>query len=92
MVDLGRSEVTAPWVWKTPNAYRMDSDQKTWFADHVQAQIDDLQASGIGFAGLLIDPIFAPTGVAVYADKDGSPLTVCSVKRPSSSCRAARTC
>ncbi len=55
----------APWVRTVPapDAYRVDGDLGTWFAEHVQAQIDDLQASGIGFAALLIDSIFASDGV-----------------------------
>ncbi|MGB2948911.1 MAG: aminotransferase class III-fold pyridoxal phosphate-dependent enzyme, partial [Rhodococcus sp. (in: high G+C Gram-positive bacteria)] len=40
-----------------------DGDLGTCFAEHVQVQIDDLQASGIGFAALLIDSIFASDGV-----------------------------
>lgn len=37
-----------------------DADQ---FAAHVAAAIADLQAAGIGFAGLMLDPIFANEGL-----------------------------
>ncbi|MCZ4277329.1 aminotransferase class III-fold pyridoxal phosphate-dependent enzyme [Rhodococcus yunnanensis] len=64
--SMGPSSVRdAPWVRTVPapDAYRVDGDLGTWFAEHVQVQIDDLQASGIGFAALLIDSIFASDGV-----------------------------
>ena len=41
----------------------MDGDLGTWFAEKVQAQIDDLACSGIGFSALMVDSIFASDGI-----------------------------
>jgi 4-aminobutyrate aminotransferase-like enzyme len=61
----------APWVrWvDAPDAYRVDwaaagfSSLGEWFAAQVQAAIDDLESSGIRFAALVLDSIFASDGV-----------------------------
>ncbi|WP_256981189.1 MULTISPECIES: aspartate aminotransferase family protein [unclassified Rhodococcus (in: high G+C Gram-positive bacteria)] len=55
----------AEWVRTVPapDAYRVDGDPGTWFAEKVQAQIDDLVCSGVGFAALMVDSIFASDGI-----------------------------
>ncbi|WP_307820348.1 aspartate aminotransferase family protein [Rhodococcoides fascians] len=64
--SMGHTSVRdAPWLRTVPapDAYRVGGDLGTWFAEQVQAQIDDLAASGIGIAALLIDSIFASDGI-----------------------------
>lgn len=47
-----------------PDAYRVESDDLgAWFAAQIQAQIDDMRAHGIQFAGFLADSIFSSDGV-----------------------------
>lgn len=47
-----------------PDRYRVDTeDMGAWFASQIQAQIDDMAAHGIKFAGLLADSIFSSDGV-----------------------------
>lgn len=56
----------APWVRTVPapDWYRLDGiDLGTRFSDHVRAQIDDLERTGVGFAGLMIDSVFSSDGV-----------------------------
>jgi 4-aminobutyrate aminotransferase-like enzyme len=57
--------VDAPDVRQVPDG----SDLGTWFAAHVRGAIDDLVASGITFAALIVDSIFASDGV--FADPVG---------------------
>lgn len=48
----------------TPDTYRLDeADLGAWFAEQVRAQIEDLRASGIGFAAFMADSIFSSDGV-----------------------------
>ncbi|MDV8058083.1 MULTISPECIES: aspartate aminotransferase family protein [unclassified Rhodococcus (in: high G+C Gram-positive bacteria)] len=64
--SMGPTSVrNAPWLRTVPapDAYRVEGDLGTWFAEQVQAQIDDLAASGIGIAALMIDSIFASDGI-----------------------------
>ena len=47
-----------------PDFYRLDAgDPAEWFANEIQARIDDMQAHGIKFAGFLADSIFSSDGV-----------------------------
>ncbi len=47
-----------------PDAYRVGgSDLGAWFAGQIQAQIDDMSAHGVKFAGFLADSIFSSDGV-----------------------------
>jgi len=47
-----------------PDRYRVDTgDIGLWFAEQIQAAIDDMAAHGIRFAGLLADSIFSSDGV-----------------------------
>lgn len=47
---------------EAPDSYRIDDPDGQRFAAHVQAAIDDLEASGIGFAALIICPLFLNEG------------------------------
>ncbi|MFM2475719.1 aspartate aminotransferase family protein [Celerinatantimonas sp. MCCC 1A17872] len=48
----------------SPDHYRLsDVDLGHWFAQQMQAQIDDMTAHGIKFAGFLADSIFSSDGV-----------------------------
>ncbi|CAG9294930.1 aspartate aminotransferase family protein [Celerinatantimonas diazotrophica] len=48
----------------SPDHYRLsDVDLGHWFAQQMQAQIDDMAAHGIKFAGFLADSIFSSDGV-----------------------------
>ncbi len=63
---LGSGQPIAPTtrIVRAPDAYRIDTpDLGAWFAEQVQAQIDDMQAHGIKFAGLLVDSLFSSDGV-----------------------------
>jgi 4-aminobutyrate aminotransferase-like enzyme len=61
----------APWVRvvEAPDAYRVDHEAAgfaslgEWFAAQVQDAIDDLARSGIRFAALVLDSVFASDGV-----------------------------
>lgn len=47
-----------------PDQYRFEGeDLADWFAAQIQAQIDDMNANGIKFAGFLADSIFSSDGV-----------------------------
>lgn len=47
-----------------PDPYRADTDDiGAWFAAQIQAQIDDMAAHGVKFAGVLADSIFSSDGV-----------------------------
>ena len=47
-----------------PDQYRFEGeDLGDWFAAQIQAQIDDMNANGIKFAGFLADSIFSSDGV-----------------------------
>ena len=47
---------------EAPDSYRIDDPDGQHFAAKVQAAIDDLTASGIGFAALIICPLFLNEG------------------------------
>ncbi len=62
-----------------PDSYRVAPERLgSWFAEHVAAAIADLEASGVGFAALLLDSIFSSDGV--YADPAGflEPAVACA--------------
>ena len=75
--SLGGLDSLAPWVrWvEAPDAYRVDWSGAgftclgEWFAAQVQDAIDDLARSGIRFAALVLDSVFASDGV--FADPRG---------------------
>ncbi|WOE32898.1 MULTISPECIES: aspartate aminotransferase family protein [unclassified Acinetobacter] len=47
-----------------PDQYRIENEHLgSWFAEKIQAQIDDMNAQGIKFAGFLADSIFSSDGV-----------------------------
>jgi 4-aminobutyrate aminotransferase-like enzyme len=64
----------APWVRLVPSPDTLRPlggdavTQGVVFAGHVQAAIDDLEAQGIGFAGMLFCPVFANEGLPDLAD------------------------
>jgi 4-aminobutyrate aminotransferase-like enzyme len=63
---LGAGQPLAPTtrLVPAPDAYRVDADDLgAWFANQIQAQIDDMAAHGIKFAGFLADSIFSSDGV-----------------------------
>ncbi|VFR91764.1 putative aminotransferase [plant metagenome] len=63
---LGSGQPLAPStrLVPAPDRYRVDApDLGRWFATQVQAQIDDMAAHGIKFAGLLVDSLFSSDGV-----------------------------
>lgn len=47
---------------KAPDSYRIDDSDGRRFAAHVEAAIEDLEASGIGFAALVVCPLFLNEG------------------------------
>lgn len=47
---------------EAPDSYRIDDPDGTRFAAKVQEAIDDLEASGIGFATLIVCPLFLNEG------------------------------
>ena len=47
---------------EAPDSYRIDDPKGERFAAHVQAAVDDLEASGIGFAALIVCPLFLNEG------------------------------
>ena len=47
---------------EAPDSYRIDDPDGTRFAAQVQAAIDDLKASGTGFAALIVCPLFLNEG------------------------------
>ncbi len=51
----------APWVRLVPSPGNGDDGRA--FAGHVQAAIDDLEAAGIGLAGMMLCPVFANEGL-----------------------------
>lgn len=54
----------APWVRLVPAPDGLRSpDDGTRFAAHVQAAIDDLEAAGIGLAGMMLCPVLANEGL-----------------------------
>jgi 4-aminobutyrate aminotransferase-like enzyme len=75
--SLGGVDSLAPWVrWvEAPDAFRVDhaaagfATLGEWFAAQVQEAIDDLARSGIRFAALVLDSVFASDGV--FADPLG---------------------
>jgi 4-aminobutyrate aminotransferase-like enzyme len=64
----------APWVRLVPSPDTLAplggdaARQGVVFAGHVQAAIDDLEAKGIGFAGMLFCPVFANEGLPDLAE------------------------
>ncbi len=56
-------------IVEAPGSAAYGADIGAGFAAAVQAAIDDLEAAGIGFAGLLVDTIFSSDGV--FADPPG---------------------
>ena len=65
---LGSAQALAPWMRVVPApdvrlAAAAGQPLDVWFAAQVQAQIDDLEASGVGFAAFLADSIFSSDGV-----------------------------
>ena len=53
---------------EAPDSYRIDDPDGQHFAAKVQAAIDDLEASGIGFATLILCPLFLNEGFPSQAD------------------------
>ena len=47
---------------EAPDSFRIDDPKGERFAAHVQAAVDDLEASGIGFAALIVCPLFLNEG------------------------------
>ena len=72
---------------EAPDSYRIDDPDGQHFAAKVQAAIDDLEASGIGFATLILCPLFLNEGFPSQADgwlkptaeivKDAGGLLIC---------------
>ncbi|WPC75760.1 aspartate aminotransferase family protein [Vibrio porteresiae] len=63
---LGSGQPLAPTtrLVAPPDHYRLaGQDVGLWFAQQIQAQIDDMKANGIQFAGFLADSIFSSDGV-----------------------------
>lgn len=63
---LGSGQPLAPTtrLVEAPDRYRVDApDLGVWFAERIQAQIDDFAAHGIKFAGFLADSLFSSDGV-----------------------------
>ncbi len=65
---LGTAQALAPWMRVVPEpdprlAAAAGVPLDVWFAARVQEQIDDLEASGVGFAAFLADSIFSSDGV-----------------------------
>lgn len=64
----------APWVRLVPSPDTLAplggdaARQGAVFAAHVQAAIDDLEGAGIGFAGMMLCPVFANEGLPELAD------------------------
>lgn len=53
---------------EAPDSYRIDDPDGMRFAAHVQAAIDDLEASGTGFAALIVCPLFLNEGFPTQAE------------------------
>ncbi len=53
---------------EAPDSYRIDDPDGARFAANVQAAIDDLEASGIGFATLIVCPLFLNEGFPNQAE------------------------
>lgn len=53
---------------EAPDSYRIDDPHGHRFAAHVQAAIDDLEASGTGFAALIVCPLFLNEGFPTQAE------------------------
>lgn len=53
---------------EAPDSYRIADPDGQGFAAHVQAAIDDLEASGVGFAALLVCPLFLNEGFPTQAE------------------------
>jgi 4-aminobutyrate aminotransferase-like enzyme len=47
---------------EAPDSYRIDDPDGTRFAAHVARAIDDLESSGVGFAALIVCPLFLNEG------------------------------
>ncbi|WP_206080296.1 aspartate aminotransferase family protein [Pacificoceanicola onchidii] len=47
---------------EAPDSYRIPDPDGRRFAEHVKAAIDDLEASGVGFAALIVCPLFLNEG------------------------------
>lgn len=53
---------------EAPDSYRIDDPDGMRFAAQVQAAIDDLEASGTGFAALIVCPLFLNEGFPTQAE------------------------
>lgn len=53
---------------EAPDSYRIDDPGGVRFAAGVQAAIDDLEAAGIGFAALIVCPLFLNEGFPAQAE------------------------
>ncbi|MFP8818204.1 aspartate aminotransferase family protein [Acinetobacter johnsonii] len=63
-LGTGQTLAASTRLVPAPDQYRFDGDDLgDWFASQIQAQIDDMQANGIKFAGFLADSIFSSDGV-----------------------------
>ena len=63
---LGSGQALSPTTFlvPSPDHYRIDSAQLSdWFAQQIQAAIDEMSAQGIKFAGFMADSIFSSDGV-----------------------------
>ncbi|WP_405846721.1 aspartate aminotransferase family protein [Streptomyces sp. NBC_01518] len=66
---LGDNAPLGTWVRRvpTPDSYRIPREgMAQWFADHVRAQIRDLERHGEGVAALVVDSLFSSDGI--YAE------------------------
>ena len=63
-LGTGQTLATTTRLVAAPDQYRFEGeDLGDWFAAQIQAQIDDMNANGIKFAGFLADSIFSSYGV-----------------------------
>lgn len=53
---------------EAPDSYRIPDPDGQWFAAKVQEAIDDLERSGIGFAALIVCPLFLNEGFPTQAE------------------------
>ncbi|PRZ55839.1 4-aminobutyrate aminotransferase-like enzyme [Paraburkholderia fungorum] len=64
--SLGEYSPLGTWVRRVPapDSYRIDPpNMGRWLADHVQAQIDDLERHGDGLAAFVVDSLFTSDGI-----------------------------
>ena len=64
--SLGDASPLGTWVRRVPapDSYRITQENMgRWFADQVQAQIDDLKRRGEGLAAFIADSIFSSDGI-----------------------------